>query len=433
MLLRFAAPVAGGDDRRRRRSSPPSSIRSSCGKSAATTSSASPISRANTTAARRAPARPRRSRWRCTRAPMYFYKQGQGPLPQGAARGAEGGARVGRAQGARGASRSRTGSRSSRARRLPDAVARRSSHAALQAGQERARMEGARAPRATRADESRRRCCARAARFRRRTTIISTLPRRGVSAGQRLSRAWGALPPLPELPDCAGARVLDRRRDDDRDRRRVLGARRSPTATTRSASTSPRPRSLIAARHAARCASRARGCRPCTCPGRKLTMLPEDAIDAFTLARAARRPRCRSTSRSRPTARRCAHATRVERVPIAANLRLDAIDEAFANDLPSPSRSAVDARSCACCGSSRSSCRAARGKADVDARSTTASTSTGTRAPGDGPRDDRAARARQPARQARRRADDPRQQHVGPAARRCRRAGPVPRAGRAAR
>ena len=31
------------------------------------------------------------------------------------------------------------------------------------------------------------------------------------------------------------------------------------------------------------------------------------------------------------------HATRVDRVPVAANLRLDEVGEAFANDLPSPS------------------------------------------------------------------------------------------------
>ena len=56
-------------------------------------------------------------------------------------------------------------------------------------------------------------------------------------------------------------------------------------------------------------------------------MLPEAAIERYTLARAPRRrPRCRSTWRSRPISASCRSSTRVERVAIAANLRHDALE-----------------------------------------------------------------------------------------------------------
>lgn len=71
-------------------------------------------------------------------------------------------------------------------------------------------------------------------------------------------------------------------------------------------------------------------------PGRKITMLPEPAIAAFTLAAGDARPALSLYVEMTPEGQAVRHATRVERVPVAANLRLAEIGEAFAADLPSP-------------------------------------------------------------------------------------------------
>ena len=71
-------------------------------------------------------------------------------------------------------------------------------------------------------------------------------------------------------------------------------------------------------------------------PGRKLTMLPEEAIDAFTLKAGTAPPALTLAIEVSPDGVPVAHATRVERVDVAANLRLDALTSAFANPLPSP-------------------------------------------------------------------------------------------------
>ncbi|NDP43223.1 MAG: RNB domain-containing ribonuclease, partial [Aromatoleum sp.] len=72
-------------------------------------------------------------------------------------------------------------------------------------------------------------------------------------------------------------------------------------------------------------------------PGRKITMLPDEAVAAFTLAAGHAPPALSLYAEVKPDGVLVAHETRVDRVPIVANLRLDAIDEAFANDLPAPS------------------------------------------------------------------------------------------------
>jgi exoribonuclease-2 len=64
--------------------------------------------------------------------------------------------------------------------------------------------------------------------------------------------------------------------------------------------------------------------------GRKITMLPEPVVDAFTLAEGRLVPSLSLYAETTPDGRLVRHATRVERIPIAANLRLDAIGEAFA-------------------------------------------------------------------------------------------------------
>jgi len=71
-------------------------------------------------------------------------------------------------------------------------------------------------------------------------------------------------------------------------------------------------------------------------PGRKITMLPEEVIEAFTLKAQTAPPALTLAIEVSPDGAPLAHATRVERVPIAANLRLDAVTDDFANALPSP-------------------------------------------------------------------------------------------------
>jgi exoribonuclease-2 len=65
-------------------------------------------------------------------------------------------------------------------------------------------------------------------------------------------------------------------------------------------------------------------------PGRKITMLPDTVIRCCTLAAGAVPPALSLYVEVAPDGRPLKHATRLERVPIAANLRLDAIGERFA-------------------------------------------------------------------------------------------------------
>ena len=65
-------------------------------------------------------------------------------------------------------------------------------------------------------------------------------------------------------------------------------------------------------------------------PGRKITMLPDAVIERYTLASGAKPPALSLYVETAPDGTPLSNATRLERVPIAANLRLDAIGEAFA-------------------------------------------------------------------------------------------------------
>lgn len=71
-------------------------------------------------------------------------------------------------------------------------------------------------------------------------------------------------------------------------------------------------------------------------PGRKLTMLPEGAVAAFTLREGAVVPALSLYVETAPDGVPVKSKTRLERVPIAANLRLDAVSDVFAAPLPSP-------------------------------------------------------------------------------------------------
>ncbi|MDQ6621397.1 MAG: RNB domain-containing ribonuclease [Pseudomonadota bacterium] len=69
-------------------------------------------------------------------------------------------------------------------------------------------------------------------------------------------------------------------------------------------------------------------------PGRKITMLPDAVVDAFTLSAGAVVPALSLYIDITADGQPLRQESRLERVPIAANLRLDEIDESFA-DLPS--------------------------------------------------------------------------------------------------
>jgi len=64
-------------------------------------------------------------------------------------------------------------------------------------------------------------------------------------------------------------------------------------------------------------------------PGRKITMLPDEAIARFTLAAGAPRPALSLYVETAPDGTPLRQATRLELVPVAANLRLDEVGEHF--------------------------------------------------------------------------------------------------------
>jgi len=71
-------------------------------------------------------------------------------------------------------------------------------------------------------------------------------------------------------------------------------------------------------------------------PGRKLTMLPEAAVTAFTLKEGTSAPALSLYVETDAEGAPLSHATRLNDVPIVANLNLATLSSAFANALPSP-------------------------------------------------------------------------------------------------
>src|SRR5205085_873203 len=67
-------------------------------------------------------------------------------------------------------------------------------------------------------------------------------------------------------------------------------------------------------------------------PGRKITMLPEPVIERFTLAAGTAPSALSLYVETAADGTPVRHDTRVERVPVAANLRLDGIRDDFAAD-----------------------------------------------------------------------------------------------------
>ena len=70
-------------------------------------------------------------------------------------------------------------------------------------------------------------------------------------------------------------------------------------------------------------------------PGRKLTMLPDAVVEMFTLAQGKSPPALSLYAEVSAKGDLIRHETRINRVPVVANLHLESVDPAFANDLPS--------------------------------------------------------------------------------------------------
>ena len=121
---------------------------------------------------------------------------------------------------------------------------------------------------------------------------------------------------------------------DDRDRRRILGARSAerPLRTRH-------PHRRAGARDSPRIAARRRGAGP---PVHGLHARPQDHHAArrggsrFTLGEGTPAPALSLYAEISADGSVIRHATRVNRVPITANLRLDDIGEQFTHDLPTP-------------------------------------------------------------------------------------------------
>ena len=238
-------------------------------------------------------------------------------------------------------------------------------------------------------------------------------------AGIAFPALRGAAADCRELPRRRRARVLDRRRDDHRDRRRVLGARarqRQPRDRH------PHRRAGARRSRAARALDAIARARLSTVymPGRKITMLPETAIARFTLAAGRGAPALslyvEIDADGTPLAHAHARRARADRRQPAPRRDRRGVRAAPPSPAEPPwtarAARAVEARA------APAKRRAARPTSTRDRLQLLrrlgrgAPTAASTIVP-------RAARLA--ARQARRRADDPRQQHVGHAARRCRR------------
>ena len=347
-----------------------------------------------------------------------FLQEGQGPLPQGAAR-TRSRPRSPRSSARRAkASRSPRGSRSSCAHELPERAARQAADAPVQARQERARMEGAGGGVRSAQDQSGGSSWRRAARSPRRTTTTS------IAFLAEAFPQGTAFPAVgrrcPRCPSCrtAAARAFSiddatTTEIDDAFSVRELANGNYEVGIHIACPALAIPRDSALDRIARTRLSTV------YMPGRKLTMLPDEAVAAFTLRAGAAPPalslsieidaRRRAGARTRRASSACRSPPTCASTPSAMRSR---------THLPSPARPAVDARAARAVEARAASRRAARQERHQPHRLQLRRRLG--RRPGR-PRRHRAARARQPARQARRRAHDPRQQHVGTAARRPRR------------
>ncbi len=311
-------------------------------------------------------------------APMYFYKRGKGryrKAPPDALKAAL--ASVERKK--RDGEQMAAWSADLAAHRLPDAFRAKLADAAAQAGQERDRMESARCRLRRAADQPGSRSSRNAARFRRRTTTTTMRFWRRLFPRGVAFPAWGTLPPLPELPtaDVRAFSIDDATTTEIDDafsvRELANGHYEVGIHIAAPALAIPRGSPLDAV-------ARER-LSTVYMPGRKITMLPDAAIDAFTLAAGHAAARavdvCRSRGRRHAGPPRDAAQSRSGRSQPAARCDRRHVRE---RDLPSPVRSAMDtgtARAVEVCADAVGNARQGR----LSAASTTASTSIGTLAP----------------------------------------------------
>jgi len=145
---------------------------------------------------------------------------------------------------------------------------------------------------------------------------------------------WGALPPLPELPTAAlRAFSIDDATTTEIDD--AFSVRELPNGHYEVGIHIACPALSLPRGNALDRIARAR-LSTVYMPGHKLTMLPDAAIAAFTLREGTAPPALSLLVEVTADGAPVRHDTRVQRVPIAANLRLDTVGGAFANDLPSP-------------------------------------------------------------------------------------------------
>ena len=145
---------------------------------------------------------------------------------------------------------------------------------------------------------------------------------------------WGALPALPELPKSA-ARAFS---IDDASTTEIddaFSVRELPNGNYEVGIHIACPAIAIARDDPLDRVARER-LSTVYMPGRKLTMLPDDVIEAFTLKAGTAPPALTLAIEVSPDGVPLAHTTRIERLPIAANLRLDTVTDDFTNVLPSP-------------------------------------------------------------------------------------------------
>jgi exoribonuclease-2 len=76
-------------------------------------------------------------------------------------------------------------------------------------------------------------------------------------------------------------------------------------------------------------------------PGRKITMLPDAVLDAFSLTAGIERPALSLYVETTPAGEPVSQRSRIDSIVVQANLRLDQIDASFANPLPTPGEPAT--------------------------------------------------------------------------------------------
>ena len=165
---------------------------------------------------------------------------------------------------------------------LPGAGARAALQDPVQARQERARIQGGGRGRARHAQAAARPAGSAPARSTRPTSSTGAASCSRTSPRAPAFRPLQAPPIADELPLAERAGLLDRRFADHRDRRCALGAGPRQRHASPWASTSRRPGLALAPGSAIDQVARAR-MSTVYMPGHKITMLPDDVVEAYTL------------------------------------------------------------------------------------------------------------------------------------------------------